>query len=237
MRLPFKPIKPKRISDQVFEQLRELVFRGEMKPGEKLMPERELASAFGVSRTTVRDAINKLVVMGLLEQKQGQGTFVRSLDTMEKNPLALAMDVEGASLVELLEVRMGIEGNAAAMAARRAVEQDVMFLEKSIDSMRLAVDPGSTGVGADLSFHMAISYASKNPIQIFLMKNFCDLLFVGLGKNLKRLYEDSRNIDRIIRQHTEIAEAVMNRDPAAARHAMERHISTVLTLFREPCST
>ena len=73
-----KPIKPKRISDQVFDQLRELIFRGEFKTGEKILTERELAEAFGVSRTSVRDAINKLVVMGLLEQRQGQGTFVRS---------------------------------------------------------------------------------------------------------------------------------------------------------------
>ena len=73
-----KPIKPQRVSDQVFEQIRDLVFRGQLKPGEQLMPERDLAQALGVSRPTVREAIHKLVAMGLLEHRQGQGTFVRS---------------------------------------------------------------------------------------------------------------------------------------------------------------
>ena len=88
MTIPLEPIKPKRISDQVFDQLRELIFRGELKPGDKVMPERELSAVLNVSRTSVREAINKLAVMGLLEQKQGQGTFVRNLGSMENNLLA-----------------------------------------------------------------------------------------------------------------------------------------------------
>ncbi|MCP4721904.1 MAG: FadR family transcriptional regulator, partial [Desulfobacteraceae bacterium] len=75
MTIPIKPIKPKRISDQVFDQIRELIFRGTLKPGEKLMTERELALAMNVSRTTIRDAIQRLVAMGMIVQKQGQGTF------------------------------------------------------------------------------------------------------------------------------------------------------------------
>ena len=83
MKIPLKPIKPKRVSDQVFDQLRELIFRGEFKPGEQITPERELADAMNVSRTSIRDAISKLAVTGLLEQRQGQGTFVRKPDNAE----------------------------------------------------------------------------------------------------------------------------------------------------------
>ena len=74
-----KPIKVKRVSDQAYEQIRDLIFRGQLKPGEQIMPERELAQALGVSRPTVREAIKQLVTMGLLEHRQGQGTFVRSI--------------------------------------------------------------------------------------------------------------------------------------------------------------
>ena len=95
MSMPIKPIKPKKISDQVFDQIRELIYRGSLKPGEKLMPERELAEAMKVSRTTVRDAIQRLVVMGLIVQKQGQGTFVKSVDPQEQTPLAKAMQAPG----------------------------------------------------------------------------------------------------------------------------------------------
>ncbi len=79
MSIPLKPIKPKRISDQVFDQLRELIFRGTLKPGEKLMTERKLALAMKVSRTTIRDAIQRLAAMGLIVQKQGQGTVVKPI--------------------------------------------------------------------------------------------------------------------------------------------------------------
>jgi GntR family transcriptional repressor for pyruvate dehydrogenase complex len=81
-----KPIKPKRISDQVFDQLRELIFRGEFKAGEKILTERELAEAFGVSRTSVRDAINKLVVMGLLDQNRGRAPLSDAGIQREKHP-------------------------------------------------------------------------------------------------------------------------------------------------------
>ena len=82
------PIKPKRISDLVFEQLRDLIFKGRIKPGEQLMIERELAENLGVSRPTVREAINKLVALRLIEHRQGQGTFVVS-PAAEKNPLGM----------------------------------------------------------------------------------------------------------------------------------------------------
>ena len=72
MKNGLKPVSVKRVSDQVFEQLRDLIFRGELKPGEKIMPERNLSEALGVSRTTVRNAINKLVVLGLLEHQLRQ---------------------------------------------------------------------------------------------------------------------------------------------------------------------
>ena len=227
-----KPIKPKRISDQVFEQLRELIFRGEIKPGEQIMPERELSEALKVSRTSVRDAISKLVVMGLLEQRQGQGTFVRSPDSLKNNPLAVAMETQDASLEDLLEVRMGVECNAASLAASRADENDIHFLEKSIQDMTAEVASGRLGTEADVSFHMAIAYASKNPLQIYIMKELFDVLFKGIKENLAALYEDPENIESIIQQHTEIYKAIESRDPEAARQCMQRHINFVLDFFK-----
>jgi len=228
-----KPIKPKRISDQVFDQLRELIFRGEMKPGEQIMPERELSEALDVSRTSIRDAINKLVVMGLLEQKQGQGTFVCSLDSKEKNPLAAAMEDHDASLEDLLEVRMGLECNAAALAAQRAVDKDINFMEKSINEMKDEVKSGRLGTEADVLFHMAISYATKNPLQVYIMKYFYDILFVGIKEALSQLHEDLANIDKIIKQHTEIFHAIRDHKPDKAYSAMERHINFVLDFVKE----
>ncbi len=234
--MPLQPIKPKKISDQVFEQVRELIFRGQLKAGEQLLPERELCEALGVSRTSVRNAINKLVVLGLLEHKQGQGTFVRSPETRVDNPLAAAMEVQDASIDDLLEVRMGLECNAAALAAQRANEDDLRFMESSLAEMRAEVGSGRLGTEADTAFHMALAYATKNPVHVYLMKNFYDFLFVGIKKNLSHLYEDPRNIDKILSQHGSIIDAIRKHDPQEALQAMRRHIKFVQDFFRHRIS-
>jgi GntR family transcriptional regulator, transcriptional repressor for pyruvate dehydrogenase complex len=223
-----KPIKPKRISDQVFEQLRELIFRGEFKPGEKIMTERELSDAFDVSRTSVRDAINKLVVMGLLEQKQGQGTFVRSPGGRDHEFMAEAMRSQNATLLDLLEVRMGLECNSAALAAQRAVDRDITFMEDSLRELNEEMGAGRLGASADTSFHMAIAYATHNPLQVYIMKRFYDFLFYGIEENLIKLYEAVDQLENIGSQHQDIIDAIKAHDPHAAYLATKRHIEYVM---------
>jgi GntR family transcriptional regulator, transcriptional repressor for pyruvate dehydrogenase complex len=226
-----KPIKPKRISDQVFEQLRDLIFRGHLKPGEQLMTERELAQALGVSRPTVREAINKLVAIRLLEQRQGQGTFVNSPANIDRNPLSAVMGGEEVRLEDLLEVRLGLECNAVALAARRATDDDIRELEKSLAEMATDIAEGRLGTDADVSFHMAIAYASKNTVQVHIMRSFYNLLFYGIKENLVRLYSSPDDLKLIISQHTAIVEAVRRHDPEAAFEAMKNHIHFVLDFF------
>ena len=229
-----KPIKPKRMSDQVFEQLKDLIFRGHIKPGERLMTERELAQNLGVSRPTVREAINKLVAMHLLEHRQGQGTFVNMpVTTAEKNPLAAVIDGQDASLMDLLEVRLGLECNAVALAARRASEDDIREIEKSVEDMAAAIKEGNLGSDADISFHMAIAYATKNVVQIHIMKSLYDLLFYGIQENLQHLYTEPINLDKVLQQHTDILNAIRQHDPDEAYTAMKRHITFVQDYFRE----
>ena len=232
MTIPIKPIKPKRISDQVLDQIRELIFRGTLKPGEQMMTERELAQAMNVSRTTVRDAIQRLVAMGMIVQKQGQGTFVKAVDTDRENPLAKAMKAQNASLDDLLEVRMGLECNAASLAAKRADEDDITAMSKSIDEMQAEIESGRLGTEADTAFHMGIAYAAKNPLHILIMRNFYDYLFLGIGENLARLYEDPKNIHIIFHQHKGILASIKARDPDKAYSAMKEHINFVVEYFK-----
>ena len=222
------------MSDQVFEQLKDLIFRGHIKPGERLMTERELAQNLGVSRPTVREAINKLVAMHLLEHRQGQGTFVNMpVTTAEKNPLAAVIDGQDASLMDLLEVRLGLECNAVALAARRASEDDIREIEKSVEDMAAAIKEGNLGSDADISFHMAIAYATKNVVQIHIMKSLYDLLFYGIQENLQHLYTEPINLDKVLQQHTDILNAIRQHDPDEAYTAMKRHITFVQDYFRE----
>lgn len=233
MTIQLRPIKPRRISDQVFDQLRELIFRGELKPGQRIMAERKLCEVMGVSRTSVRDAINRLVTLGLLEHKQGQGTYVRSLVNSSNNPVALAMESENASLEDLLEVRMGIECSAAAYAANRAEPEDIRLIEISLEELKTEFESGRLGTQADVAFHMAIAYATKNPVQVNIMKNLYDFLFHGIRENLAQLYEKPGNIEKICEQHLSIFNTIADHDPDEAYRAMRTHIQFVLDFLAE----
>ena len=232
MDIDLKPVKPKRISDQVFDQIRELIYRGTLKPGEKLLTERQLAEKMNVSRTTIRDAVHRLVAAGLIEQKQGQGTFVKSLASGKDSPLGEAMKSQNASINDLLEVRMGLECNAASIAARRADESDISAIEQTLTEMKNEVDSGRLGTEADTSFHMAIAYATKNPLHVYIMRNFYDYLFEGIKESLVSLYEHPDNIKRIYMQHKTILDHIRARDPFGAFNAMNEHIIFVLEFFK-----
>ena len=237
MTILLKPIKAKRVSDQAYEQIRDLIFRGQLKPGDQIMPERELALALGVSRPTVREAIKKLVTMGLLEHRQGQGTFVRSTDSQRKhNPLAAVIEGHDASLEELLEVRMGLESQSAILAAQRATAEDIQVLERALEAMLAENAAGRLGIEDDVSFHMALAFASKNPVQVYLMKNFYDLLHFGIRENLQALWEEPASLPIIARQHRKIFDAIKNHDPEAAYQAMKSHITFVLDFVRNRTS-
>ncbi len=228
-----KPIRPKRVSDQVFEQLRDLIFKGRFKPGEQLTTEREMAEALGVSRPTVREAIHKLMALGLVENRQGQGTFVKqAADSSRSNPLAAFIKGQDASLTDLLEVRLGLECNAVALAARRATDEDIRELEQCLAGMTRAIKEGNLGHEEDITFHMAIAYATRNTVHIHIMKSLYDLLFYGIKENLQHLYTEPLNLDRILHQHAQIFDAIRRHDPDAGFLAMKEHITYVLDFFK-----
>lgn len=228
-----KPVRQQKISDQVFEQLKELIFRGKLKPGDQLMPERDMAESMNVSRTTIRNAINRLVTMHLVEHKQGKGTFVAVPNPKKGNPFAVAMNAQDASIYDLLEVRMGLECIAAALAAERADAPDIHAIEQSILEMGEKVASGRLGSRADVSFHMAIAYATKNPLHIQVMKTFYDYLSHGIIESLQFLYEDPENTDVILNHHKDILSAIINRDPDKAYKSMQNHIEYVKMFFKE----
>jgi GntR family transcriptional repressor for pyruvate dehydrogenase complex len=229
-----KPIKPKRISDQVFEQIRELIYKGEFRPGQQIPAERELAISMAVSRTSVRNAINKMVAMGLLDHRQGQGTFVSTPEGHRGNPLAIAMATEDATLDDLLEVRMGLECNSAFLAAKRATESDLLAMKKTLAEMEADMSTiEKIDTGSDTAFHMAVNFATKNPVLIHLMRNFYDFLFLGIKKNLTYMYEDPRALMDVLDHHKALFECIKNRQPEKAYETMRRHILYVQDYFHK----
>lgn len=229
-----RPITPKRISCQVFEQIRELIYKGVYKPKQQIPPERDLAASMEVSRTSVRNAIDKLVQIGLLHQIQGQGTFVSSPETRKDNPFSGAMNTDEATYLDLLEVRLGLECNAAKLAAQRASENDLQAIEQSLREM--ADDFANTGTistAADTAFHMAVILSTKNPVLIHLTRNFYDFLFVGIKKSLGHMKHNEVAYEDILDQHRTVFEHIKNRDAQKAETTMRDHILYVLHFFEK----
>jgi len=226
-----KPIKPKLISDQVFDQLRELIYRGTIKPGERLLPEKEMAREMDVSPGTIRIAIQRLIGMGLVTQKPGEGIFARDYQDELKNPLANALNAQDISLTKLLEIRLPLECNAAALAAKRADEVDIKAIQHSFEEMVFENSQGRLGSEADSSFHMAIAYASKNPLHIMIIRNFYDYIFHGIKETLESVYIDPDNIRKIMDQHEQILTAIKQRSPEKASDFMKIHIMFLINFI------
>jgi len=224
----YKEIRPKKIADHVFEQIRDLIYRGQLQPGEKLLPERDLAEALSVSRNSVREAINKLVDRNLIENRQGMGTFVRQPKSDQSDNPLMTVFGDDISVQELLEFRLGLECNAAVLAARKATSEDIVFLDNAMEEMTRLVSEGNMGHEADVRFHMGIAYATKNRVHIHMMKSFYDLLYYGIERSHVHLYEDRSNLNTILDQHTRILKAIRNHDTQLAYDVMRDHIKFVM---------
>ncbi len=229
----FKPIKSVKVSDKVYEQLRDMIYRGELRSGEKLMSEREMALALNVGRPTVREAIQKLTEQGLIESRRGVGTFVLGEDTRKSNkPLLQLLNGQDFSIVELLEVRLALESNSAVLAARRATEEDIRIIEQSLNRLLESRDL-ERDLDNELSFHMNIAYATKNIVQVHLMKSFYDVLYYGMNLAFPTLIKDEKLDELTFDQHITIFNAIKNRDPELAGKTMERHIRVMLEICAE----
>ena len=230
----FKPIKSVKISDRVYEQLRDMIYRGEIRAGEKLMSERGMAQALNVGRPTVREAIQKLTEQGLIESRRGVGTFVVSEDTRKDNkPLLQLLNGQDFTIVDLLEVRLVLESNSAALAAKRATDQDIRIIEQSLNRLLDTRYSSERDLDDELSFHMNIAYATKNIVQVHLMKSFYDVLYYGMNLAFPTLIKDEQLDEMTFDQHTTIFKAIENRNPELASEIMEKHIRVLLEMCIE----
>ncbi|MBN1906808.1 MAG: FadR family transcriptional regulator, partial [Deltaproteobacteria bacterium] len=226
-----KPIRSVKVSDKVYSQIRDMIYRGELRAGEKLSSEREMAQMLNVGRPTVREAIQKLIDQGLIESRRGVGTFVMGEDTRKnKKPLLQLLNGQDFTIVDLLEVRLVLESSSAALAAKRATEEDIRIIEQSLNRLLDAKDSLVRDLDNELSFHMNIAYAAKNIVHVHLMKSFYDVLYYGMNLAFPTLIKDEKLDEMTFDQHITIFNAIKNRDPELASETMEKHIGILLQI-------
>jgi len=220
----FKSIKHSRLSDEVANQIKNLISEGELKPGDRLPPERELIKQFGVSRPSLREALNSLVAMGFLEIKQSKRTFVKSVASGRmEDPLSLLIKTDTQKIFDLIEVRKAMEAWGASQAAQRATEEDIKRMESIIDEMGKAIEEGRDWDKEDADFHLAIAQATHNMVQTHIMSTLYDLL----RESVARIFTDKTKMKKLFQQHSRIVNAIKNRSPEKARERTLEHLDYV----------
>ena len=228
----FRPIKQEKVSTKIVAQIKSLIIKGDLKPGDALPSERELISLLNVSRPSLREALNTLATMGFLEITQRHRTVVKSLAAGSMTePLHRLLKEDMQTVFELIEVRKGIETWNAYHAAKRATAADIASLEKSIESMRIKIEQEMSVVEADANFHLAISEATHNKIQTHLMFSIYDILKESLGKYLERI-----KMSDIYDQHCKVVDAIKKKDADLAAVRMREHLDYVKSRVKELAS-
>ncbi len=220
-------LRAPRLSDAVAASLERRILDGALKPGDRLPPERELAAEFGVSRPSLREAIQKLASKGMVQSRQGGGTYITdSLDSSFFDPWRDLLDSHPDLIEDMLEFRHMLEGQAAAWAAERAAEADRQGLEKAFAELRLAFesDDALQRVAADIAFHQAIGEAAHNALLGRLSTALLRLMHDNIRLNLGELKAIPAADALLMNQHGAIYQAIVEKKPQAARRAAETHI-------------
>ncbi len=195
-----------------------------MKPGDKLPPERELAAMFQVSRSSVRDAIRALQLVGLVEPRQGEGTVVRDLSADALvSPLASLLVRKRELVGELLDVRKMIEPPLAARAARHASAEEIAYLEDILRRQKEKVSRGELTVEEDSEFHYNIAMAAKNSVVLKVLDVLMDLL----RESRERSLQVEGRLRKSFAGHRRILSAIKRHNAAAAEAAMRQHLDEI----------
>lgn len=229
MRSILKPIPRIDITVEVIERIKQLLASGDLQPGAKLLPERQLAKILNISRPSLRQALKVLSTIGVIESRVGDGTFVTSESAAEMLEQSMNfLSLTGAvSMTELFEVRKVIEVELAGLAAMRATSSDLAKIKESLDAMCRTEAKPSEYTSHNLNFHNLIAKAAQNG------------LFYAIICNLGQVLVESRNRtvrlepqEVLINDHCAIFAQIQSRNVGGAREAMFKHLDRVQHYYR-----
>jgi len=226
--MDFRPIQAKKIYEEVVEQIRQLMENGTLKPGDKLLSERELAEKLQVSRASVREALRALEMMGFVEIKAGGGTFIKETSGDEIiQPLAMFLSIEKGSFFEIYEIRKIFEIASAHLAAQRATPVDLAKIEDNLEKMKAALtdDDSEKGEDSDAAFHFSIAEATQNGWLLRLLNTISDSFHKSISAARRQLYLTPGYPQILMDQHTKIFEAIRDRNSSLAQKVMLEHLN------------
>jgi GntR family transcriptional repressor for pyruvate dehydrogenase complex len=233
-------VRQRRLSDDIVSQLETMILEGTLKAGERLPAERVLAEQFGVSRPSLREAIQKLAAKGLLLSRHGGGNYVaETLGSTFSDPLLHLLESNPEAQRDLLEFRHTLEGSCAFYAAQRATELDRQRLSDAFAVLQDCysrsgkVTRAEEGT-ADANFHLAIAEASHNAVLLHTIRGLFDLLKRNVLTNIGGMYaQRDETRDMLIEQHRALYQAIIEGRAEEARTLSNRHIDYVQEVLAE----
>ena len=224
----FRKIPQKKVSDRVFEQIRTLITSGQLHPGDRLPPERELTGLLEVSRSSVREAILKLECLGFVQQRHGEGTFVRSVTETPLTDFLQDLIKQDDFIDDLMEIRAVLETWGASAAAANALPEEIDAMEACLEDMRRARSANHISHELNVRLHFLISSASRNRFLVHIM-NTISTWIEGVTRRVYTGPSDDRTVyDRLLDQHAAIVAAIRAGDRPAARRAMAQDRKSVV---------
>jgi GntR family transcriptional regulator, transcriptional repressor for pyruvate dehydrogenase complex len=224
------PLVRTTLTASAFEQLISYVVKGEWKAGDRIPPERELCQQLGIARTSLREALKAMELIGMLDSRVGDGTFVCPRSEFLSRPLLWAFTgTDHAELRDIMEAREFLERDLAGLAAERASESEIAAIAQAIEGMRESVRKSESILTADMEFHLAVAEAAHNEV----LRNAVQLL-----RNLMRQWLVLKLLipqvpEQVLKHHEAIYEAIKNHDGAAARAAMWTHLEETALLVAQ----
>ncbi|MEP6875945.1 MAG: FadR/GntR family transcriptional regulator [Burkholderiales bacterium] len=227
MNIPAPRRRARTLAHELVESLGDRIRDGRLSPGDKLPTEAAFMGEFGVSRTVVREAISKLQASGLVETRHGVGTFVVGLGDSSAFRIAPEQLATLRDVVAMLELRIGVETEAAGLAAQRRTPQNLVVMRDALDAFTQAVEAGRDAVAADFQFHQEITRATQNPHFASLMATLGSMIIPRARLDPSRATDDERQayLRRVNAEHGSILDAIENQDVEAARAAMRTHLA------------
>jgi GntR family transcriptional repressor for pyruvate dehydrogenase complex len=226
--------KHRNLAQGVVEHITADIGQGVLKPGDKLPTESAIMELHGVSRTVVREAISHLSATGWVETRHGIGTFV-----IERKQAAIGIAAESIvtvmDVLAMLELRISMEAEAAALAAQRRSAEQVAELARVLASMQRSVAAGSPAVDADVQFHQVIAQATGNRYFVDILTQLGNTIIPRSRVNMPQLGQDdpALYLERVNREHEDIYNAIERRDPEGARAAMRTHLTNSRERLRQ----
>jgi GntR family transcriptional repressor for pyruvate dehydrogenase complex len=227
--LPVKPIKKQSIPEAIIQELKSLIDSGHIPKGGKLPAERKLAKILNVSRPSLRVAIKALSLLGILENRQGDGTYLTTSDEWSIEPLSIILSVKKGALLDIFEARESIENSCAGFAALRRDEEDLKELQKALDNMHANFNDPDKYIGHDLDFHKAVIHAAKNLVFVDLMEKTYKLLIDT--RTSSRKYPSELYREKNFQQHVAIFKGIKAGDSQIASNVMAHHMSHIKKKF------